>query len=120
MPSFFSDKTAVAYKVTITSFDDDYYYGTFYREYEKGFKQFIGNVYIDLDDDANDYPHTHLFFSNEIGYDRELFTDFELDDVEQDASQLEDAVSRIVTRSARVIYRAVKQDGKTIDLIIEE
>ena len=120
MPSFFSDKTAVAYKVTITSFDDDYYYGTFYREYEKGFKQFIGNVYIDLDDDANDYPHTHLFFSNEIGYDRELFTDFELDDVEQDASQLEDAVSRIVMRSARIIYRAVKQDGKTIDLIIEE
>lgn len=87
--SFFNNKQAIAYKVLITSFDDDYYYGTFYRAYEGGFKQHIGNIYLDFDDQDDDFPHSYVYFSCPvIIHDRQLFVDFELDEVEQDSSEL--------------------------------
>ena len=125
MPSFFNNKTAIAYRVVITSFNDDYYYGSFYREFEGGFKQHIVNFHLDLDDndalDPNyDFPHSYLHFNPEKDHyhDRQLFIDFKLDEVERDDADIERVIERVILKWSNLIYKALKQDGKTFDLLI--
>ena len=115
----FTDKTAIAYKAIITSFNDDFYHGTFYRVYEGNLKEFLGNFQLDFDDQDEEFPHSYFYFTtSDIKYDRQVFIDFEVDEIDRGISELEDVVSNIVMRSAHQIHRALKIDGIMLELEI--
>jgi len=105
----FTDKTAIAYKAIITSFDDDYYYGTFFREYEDGCKEYLSAFYICLDSE-----NSSLYFDGTDKLDEHTLTDFVADDTDR----LEDEMFKIIYQSAHAIHSALKIEGKMIELEI--
>lgn len=113
---FSSKPHATNYKVHIHSFDDDYYYGAFLRTHSDVTKEFLANLYLDFDDQDENFPHSYLYFMNPYQIERQTFIDFENEEECQHA--LEDQLSAIVMQSAKQIFQAVKKEGKTITLIV--
>jgi len=112
--SFFDDKTAVNYCVSIISFDDDYYYAQLYCLYDGGFKQFLCNVALEFDD----FPQAS-YFHNSTNIGHQTFTDFEIEFTDSDScDQLMELIAIKCGESEDLIHTALKKDGKTIDLIV--
>lgn len=109
MNSTFDTMTATSYNAIITSFDDDYYYGTFYRRYEEGHRQFLSHFYICLDSEASS-----LYFDGADKIDEQTLTDFETDDTDR----LEDELFKTIYESDNIVFQAVKKEGGRIDLIL--
>ena len=109
MNSTFDTLTATSYNAIITSFDDDYYYGTFYRRYEEGHRQFLSHFYVCLDSEASS-----LYFDGADKIDEQTLTDFETDDTDR----LEDELFKTIYESGNIVFQAVKKEGGRIDLIL--
>jgi hypothetical protein len=101
--------TATSYNAIITSFDDDYYYGTFYRRYEEGHRQFLSHFYVCLDSEASS-----LYFDGADKIDQQTLTDFEVDGL----FLLENKLFKTIYESDNTIFQAVKKEGGRIDLIL--
>lgn len=114
--SFFDNKTPESYCASIISFDDDYYYGQFYRRYEDGFKQFLCNFKLDLDESAL------ITVENTDFIDRQICNDFEVD-LNQTRNDrilsLLETFENEICKSSDLIFKVLKSDGGTVHLIIK-
>ncbi|MGZ8220373.1 MAG: hypothetical protein ACXWT0_01865 [Methylobacter sp.] len=117
--SFFDNKTATSYKALIFAFDDDYYYGAFYRQYEGDFKQFLAPIYFDRDDvnfEEESKDFSLLYFNPNNNIDSQTLIDFEKEYMDE----LESAFGKIMYQHREAIAQALKKDGKTIEISLLE
>jgi len=99
--------SAKSYEVTIVSFDDDFYYGTFYRKDEESRRHHLFTMQLDLDDCCERVmPDTSTFV------DMQTYVDFEIDPLDSDRRHLlADKISDVLKKKAREIYQVVKVHG---------
>lgn len=121
--SSFFGMCAVAYKLILVSYDDDYYYGQVYRSWKAEnagdvhhLKQFITNVKVDLDD----FAEVHL--TETINIDRQTIVDFEIESTGKDQYEefCEVISNAIPDHMQPFIYEVIKLKGGYFDLIIKE
>ncbi|MBE0438067.1 MAG: hypothetical protein IBX56_19990 [Methylomicrobium sp.] len=118
--SFFDGKIASGYRLDIVSFDDDYYYGIFYRSYEhenpaKMYREHISFMKIDLDNPIQ------VLLDSVTEPDRQTYIDFEIDYLVEDRDYLlQEKIENIIEPQAHAIFSAVKREGLKIDLILRE
>lgn len=112
----FNKRTALSYNVRIISFDEDYYYGQFYRVYEGNLKRFLSNFKLDLDNGV-----ASVFLDRDNNLDRQAFDDFGVefpDDKDLLRDQINERISEALQPSVTTIFQVIKQEGGTIEFII--
>lgn len=107
-------KTAIAYSIILTSFDNDYYYGQLVRNWSDDNKaitsEFLSNCYVDLDDD-NSVGRVYL---EPIGFKpihSQVLTDFEV----LSKYDLEIKLFESIEPKRRDIFQSLKVNGKCFE-----